>query len=500
MINKLGFKKIVFLTVMGTGSGVILFQSMSLDAPFMGSLAVLCVLLLPFLLIWPVLARDVLVAVLTLTLPFNIDQTFNLHPNHIGGAKGYVISISGIAIVMLYLLYLIEIYRNREKHIKWFPVSTFPLLGLLLMCILSLANAPDRLLGFYEILEILKMACILLYIANYIQDQKRFQFVVTLLVAGLFLESTVAILQRLTGTTLNLRIFGSSAAASMQQIEGDTVFRVGGTLGGPNALAWYLDFLLPLGFALLFYHMRTLFRMILIVVLVLGAASLIITLSRGGWLGFIVGIIFIALFHVHRLTLLKRIYLALFLILLMLTGSIVLLKTENPVRTRLISDDMGSVNVRIPLMKVAYNMIKENPFIGHGINNYALVHHQFDDTPEQVTMHFPYPVHNIYLQLTAEVGLPGLLFLLFFIVHLYYRFIKAIPDAGELDRSVFIGMTGALTAGLIQGMVENSTIGQYHLLPFWFLCGVAVGRQDLYNRQRVSDHPKNQSNGNFKST
>lgn len=495
MIDRLDFKKMVFLGVMGIVTGAILFQSMSMDVSMMGILTVICALVLPFLLIWPILAKDVLVAILTFSLPFNVDQTFDLHQGHIGGAKGYMVSVSGIAIVLLYLLLFIEMYRDRDKRMQWFPVSLFPLLGILLMSILSLANAPHRWLGFYEILEFFKMAGIFLFIANYVQDNNRFQFVVILLIAGLFSESMIAILQRLTGTTLNLKIFGSAGSAAMQQIGFDSVFRVGGTLGGPNALAWYLDFLLPVGFALLFFRMRSLLRIMLISVLVAGSASLIITLSRGGWMGFLISLILIGMFQIRRLHLIKRVYLVLLLLLFMISSSIVLLKTENPIQTRFKDDDQESVYVRLPLMKVAAYMIKAHPFIGSGINNYTLVHHQYDHTPEQVTVHFPYPVHNVFLQLAAEIGLPGLLLFLWFIFYVYYRLLVTIPRAERLDQNIFIGIIGALTAGLMQGMVENSTIGRYHLLPFWFLCGMAIGRTTLYKHASRFNRPANQLSG-----
>ena len=478
-------RKRVLLGAAGIITGILLFQGLAIDVPFMMTLALICFLMLPFIFIWQQLAKQILVAILTLTLPLNVDQTFNLHETHIGGAQGYVVSISGIAIVLLYLLWFSELHRDRSKRIQWFPAMSVPLLGILLMSVLSLFNAPDRPLGWYEILEFFKMFCIFLYISNYVREKKNFHWVLLFLLAGLFLESLIALMQSLSGSTLNLKILGSAESAYMHKMEGERVFRAGGTLGGPNSLAWYLDFLLPLALAFLFYKLRSMSRMIVTAAFVMGLAALILTLSRGGWLGFLTGAFLVGLYQLKRLSVKVRMFIVVLMILIAGIGMGLLFGTDNPVKTRLTADDRGSAYVRLPLMRVAYRMIRANPLIGNGVNNYTLVHHRYDDTPEQVSIQFPYPVHNFYLQLAAEIGLPGLLFLLIFLGTVFLRLIRLIPGAKALDKPLFIGILAGLCAACIQGLVENCTIGSYHLLPLWFLAGLAAGRMEICRSDSV---------------
>jgi putative inorganic carbon (HCO3(-)) transporter len=464
-----------FLICASIGSGLLLFSAMAPDVPFMHTMVVFCIILLPFIFIWKDLAREVLVAVLAFSLPFSIDQTLNLDPLHQGGAKGYIISASGIAVILLFILYFLELFENREKRLRLFNPASLFLFGLLGMCILSLANARDRVFSLYEILEFMKMVAIFIYVANYIYDRKKLRYILILLFAGLFLESSIAILQRVTGSTLNLTFLGGRQSTDIRNYSST---RMGGTLGGPNALAWYLDFILPFVLSFLFVKIPSRVRKLLFPCLVLGMIALVLTFSRGGWLGFLIGALVVGLFYLRTCPLRKKIFLVLLLILCGGASGIIIFDTDNPIQDRLTADDKGSAWVRVPLMRVAWNMIMANPVIGNGLNNYVLVYQNFDDTPEQVTSHFPYPVHNFFLQLTAEIGLPGILFFALYILYLFNIALRHIPETGDGDRAFFVGLVGSIAAGLSQGLVENSSIGGYSLLPFWFLGGVATGHSE----------------------
>ncbi|MBN1781754.1 O-antigen ligase family protein [bacterium] len=468
--------KMLLLALMGLGCGFMLFSALAIDVPLMQTLVVICALMLPFVFIWQDLSRDILIAVLTLTLAFNVDQTLNLHETHVGGAQGLVVSVNGISLILLLMLYFIDLYRNRDKTPSALALYMAPLTGILLMCLFSMFRAPDRMLGLYETLEFLKMAGIFWYIANAVRDKRTFHFIIIILVAGLCFESLIALAQKATGSTLNLKILGGADSAAVQRIEGSAVYRPGGTLGGSNALAWYLDFLLPLILALILRKSRPAIRISLIAVFITGLAALILTLSRGGWLGFLIGASLVASFHFRHIPPLRRLYLSILFILCIALSGLFLFKIDNPIRTRLMANDRGSALVRIPLMHVALRMIRHSPVLGNGVNNYTLVHQNFDDTPEQVSIYFPYPVHNMYLQTAAEIGLPGLAFFIWFLIAVYAGIWKTIPSAEITDSAFLVGVTGGIAAALVQGLVENSTIGSYHLMPLWFLSAAAAGR------------------------
>jgi putative inorganic carbon (HCO3(-)) transporter len=94
---------------------------------------------------------------------------------------------------------------------------------------------------------------------------------------------------------------------------------------------------------------------------------------------------------------------------------------------------------------------------------------------DKITQYYPVPVHSVYLQLAAEIGIPGLLFFLGFIGHIFIRSILFIRRGKGLSETVLIGLLGGITGFLINGLVENSSLGNYYLLTLWSFSGIAVG-------------------------
>jgi len=461
--------------------GWALFQTFDLNGSIMNSLALMVVIVSPLFLIYEDWAKKGLVAILLLTLPLNISQTQFLRP-HIGGAQGLIISLNGLALFFLYLLLFLDLIRDRQTDFRLLPFAGLPLIGMLFFAALSLIGAPDRMLGFFELLEFVRMYLNFLYIFHYARTEKNSHWILFVLLAGLCLENGIALLQQVTGSSLNLRILGGHEAEAIQTIGGDRVFRMGGTLGNSNSLAWYLDFLLPLTVSLLFLKHPRWIRTAAFSCFFPGIVVLVLTFSRGGWIGFLVGGLIVLIMRLRRASLRHRFYLGIFVILLLAMTLTLLAGFDNPVKERFTADDNQSAYVRLPLMRVAWNMIKSNPITGVGLNNYTLVHHLYDQTSEQVSSHFPYPVHNLFLQLGAEIGIIGLgFFFLFLLMTLWYAFRLASHCSG-LEQTVGIGVLGGIVAGMIQGLVENATIGSYHLLPLWILAGWASGLAHELNK------------------
>jgi O-antigen ligase len=473
MTNKNMLQLILFL-ILGIIAGTILYFSVSVDIPLYWTIMIMCLIFFPFFVLWEKISKKVLLAILTLSLPFTVDQTINIQ-DHTGGAQGFIVSMNGIAIIILFILLLYEKFQNRKIEINLHIKASLPFYGIIIMAIFSMINAVDRGFSFYELSELIKMYLIFLVIANYITDQKYFNFVLFFLIAGIFMESLIVMLQKATGSSLNLSILGGEVDSDLSRIGTRSIYRVGGTLGGANALAWYLDFLIPVPFALLFYKMKKHYKILLGLTILLGLAALFFTYSRAGWFCLLLSFLVVIYFNLKKISVIQRVYLTLLFIILLSISATLLIGTSNPVKNRLFADDRGSAYVRIPLMKVAWTMIKANPIIGVGLNNYTEVDQEYDTTPENITTFFPLPVHNIYLQLAAEIGIPGLLFFLWFLGSIYYRSIKYMNNCPNFSKSVIIGIIGGLSGFLIHGLVENSSIARYHLLPVWFLSGIITG-------------------------
>ncbi len=475
------FTTVILGIFMGIVAGIILYYTVSRSITiFMTGIACF-ILIVPFLIIYHKIAKRFLIAVLILTLPLVIDKTINVDSLHQGGAKGFVISLHDIALAFLFIIWINDIVVNRKSGIRFFKRFTIVVLGIISMAALSMIKAADRMFAIYELIEIFKMYLIMIYIANYIAESGDIKYVVTFLIIGLLIEGVLVLIELASGSPLNMTVLGTKSAVDTIEF---SKHRVGGTLGGANGLAWYLDYILPLVFAVIINRIRKSYRIILTFVFLLGVISLIFTFSRGGWIAFLIGSSIVLLFYLRRLPMIKKLYIAVVIILILGVSLMLILSVPNPIKERFTVDDRGSAYSRVKLAEVAFAMIKSNPVIGVGLNNYTLVHHEYDYGVDKITSYYPVPVHNVFLQLAAEIGIPGVVFFIVFIFLIYINSSRYVLSSDGFGGCILTGIMGGITAGLVQAMVENSSLGSYNLLPFWFLSGVAIG---IYEHKRDNE-------------
>jgi putative inorganic carbon (HCO3(-)) transporter len=478
--------------LVGLISGWILYQSFAPNNNLIISLAVIALMLIPFIFLWKAFAKKALIAILFLAMSFNIDQTLFLR-DHLGGAKGLIVSLNGLVIFILYLIYLQETVQRGKSDFRLFKPVVFPLLGLVMMALLSLLGAPDRALGLFEWLEISKMFVIFLYVKYAMSHECELEFILKIILAGIILESVIGTIQFFTGSSLNLTLLGGRSDVALMDMTSGSVSRVGGTLGGPNAFAWYLDFLLPIPLAMILIGRGKRHLLLNATAFCLGGVALFMTFSRGGWLSMLLSGFIVLAYLITKLTLVKRLYTILIMILIACIGVILIVGIANPVRDRFLAEDGGAAYVRIPLMEVAVNMIRHHPVTGVGLNNYTLVHQNYDNTPGRVSSYFPYPVHNTMLQLCAETGVIGLLFFIVFFVVILYQARGLIRSENATIRAVGVGLFAALIGAMVQAQVENASIGSSHLLPLWMLSGLVSG---LREKENLSTHESKEKSAN----
>lgn len=154
------------------------------------------------------------------------------------------------------------------------------------------------------------------------------------------------------------------------------------TFSHPNVLAGFLAF-----YIFLALQQRKMLLMIL------PALTLLLTFSRSAWLALAI-VLFFTFKPVNHLA----IKISLFIILFVITLSpLPFLNHE-------------SIDVRIALNQSSLAIIKNFPLLGVGVKNFLVALPSF--LPSR-TIYFLQPVHSIYLLLLSEIGLIGILGLLF---------------------------------------------------------------------------------------
>ena len=132
---------------------------------------------------------------------------------------------------------------------------------------------------------------------------------------------------------------------------------------------------------------------------------------------------------------------------------------------------------RIELWKRALDVIEAKPWTGTGINTYNVAHEKYDK--EQNWRVRGYYAHNGYLQLTAEIGLPGIFFFLLFLFMFFRRILGALdPIHDSPEEYVRLGLLTGLLAFLFYAAADNNLQSPPSLMFFWFLAGILFARQN----------------------
>jgi O-antigen ligase len=130
-------------------------------------------------------------------------------------------------------------------------------------------------------------------------------------------------------------------------------------------------------------------------------------------------------------------------------------------------------------MKISINIIRAHPFLGCGINNYAEVMQNYDDTAEGISLKYHQVVHNSYLLIASEIGILGLFFFICFVALIYKKGIEILRYNDKITSCIIIGMLAGISGVLIQFLVENVDLTNHLFFLFWVVSGVITALSNL---------------------
>ena len=178
-----------------------------------------------------------------------------------------------------------------------------------------------------------------------------------------------------------------------------------------NKFARYVCMLLSFTFILYFVWRRPVFKSLLVIVLIVSVLALILSTSRGGYMGFM-GIVFVWSLYIAR----TRGYnfkkvLAYILIVFLIVGTFSYLTFPN-VNRRMnnLSKDILTITERTELWKAAVHGIKVRPVFGWGYgDNIYRWDEPFEDTIYEKAPQTEKGVHNIFFRIMFHQGFVGLI-------------------------------------------------------------------------------------------
>jgi O-antigen ligase len=427
------------------------------------------------------------------TLPIGL----NYHPIYFDldvylPIKGIAIYLYDIFIFFLLGAWLFRILTDSDEKIYFFPWISIPYLLILILATAGVYRSSiPTIIKLSCLLKNLEWWLILLYLANNLNKSDTVHTVVAILLSTILFQSIVGFAQHFAGGNIGLgALFGETAGTFKEARAGANIIsRVGGTLGSPNTLALYLGWNLPISLSLLFAPIKRSYKLLLVLpVFLMGAVLEILTFSRGGWLSLGIGGGISLYWCVLKKVKLKIVTFTLvvgFLTIFLLTSLILV----NPIRERLFEDDYGAAKTRIPLMRVALNMISHNPLLGVGLANYTSVADHYDFTSEPINVSFPWPVHNEFLLVGAELGLPALGL---FMIILYYVAATLLKNgrsrADPVLPYVAIGLFGGFITWCVHVQFEF-TYGFISVPIIWTYVGLALGLDRIVESRERQNTP-----------
>ena len=278
--------------------------------------------------------------------------------------------------------------------------------------------------------------------------------------------------------------------AVIQQLHLDPIWsslyenRVFSTFGQAEWLGAYFVLCLALGGGLL-WQVRSRARLLVAASLGLILVGLLLTLSRGAYLGMGVAaaVFVISLARGVRPT--RRWLLALPALGLMAAfiGAVPPLRSEaETVLSRAASTaDLGEGSIvgRLDMWKVGVAIAIDHPILGTGPDTYTLMFARYRDTLLLSRRDFwlayrPESPHNAYLAIAAGAGLPALAAYLVLIVAILLRLRSALQRAASRAvRITFAAVLAAAAGHLITDLFMTADIAGSWM--FWLLLGAGIG-------------------------
>lgn len=370
---------------------------------------------------------------------------------------------SGYGITPLTLMVLSLLFLSWKRRMKLIRAPDILLLLFFLWNVIILIIWPyeNVLFGIINLGEIL----LVYYLIRIYVRKENLIDISYLLISMLLFQSILGGLQILSQGNLGILAESSSLAYpfGITAVEERTILRITGTFGHANMFGVVIITLLPF----LFFLGRQMF----VFVSLLSLISLIFTFSRSAWLiGFpLFGYLILkSNFFKRRKISPEKYKLGIFVTAFFTIMLFIFLMPYFFIRLETIpraSEEFGSFGVRAKLIQEGIGLIEQYPLTGVGINRsqqFAL------ENP--MTDIFNYPsytasnrIHNVFIEMAAEIGIPGLFIFclfLFTVIYHYWRYAKRYKN--QKDNNIYLVKRAAF-----YGLISIILISQFH--PFFLI-------------------------------
>jgi len=247
----------------------------------------------------------------------------------------------------------------------------------------------------------------------------------------------------------------------------------------PNSFSASIVLVLPVIFGAIFLKKFNLFYKILFSILFgSGVFCLISTYSRAGWIGFAAAAILMGYLFGQK----KR-FILIPLIVLTLTGLSLMLFLHKETLKSYVFHNYSDKSRQFIFVK-SLKILSEHPLTGIGIGNFHDVYPLYilpgeETLPEEVSR--PWHAHNLFLNMAVEMGIPGLIAFLWFLLNIFRQICMSVPgnmEYKEILYGLIAGLTGFLIFNQIDFVMGDVKSGLYFFIILAFSAGLSMKRNE----------------------
>jgi len=401
-------------------------------------------------------------------------------------------TLAGIRIVLPDVVFLYAVlawlkkiaYGEERLDLLEKPNLLFVLYFVFVVTSSLVAISPVR--SLFQTIMVAKIFLYYLYFSKAIKNGVQLKALLWIFLLLLCFQDGLGFLQKATGSTLGLDILGGETKETAVGLR--YVSRVTGTTPHPNNLARFIGSMWPIFLALMFVEgIKKKHLWLLSGVLLFSVATLYFTLSRSGWLGALILVPMIIFLSLRRRGVAAR-RILLYFAVTGLTVFCLLLLVSSDFRARLYLEESKYRfpgfspleaayrdfldNPRIPMNRVALNMIAANPILGVGLGHFWANKRAYDDTPEAAGWSGLALVHNMPLLTACESGIGAAVFLCAFLFAVFWRGYKSAKGKNHFLAAIIWGLLGGEITWFVTAFFNIYEIGYWPMS--WAMLGLII--------------------------
>lgn len=317
-------------------------------------------------------------------------------------------------------------------------------------------------------IALLMIAFVLFYfvVINVITTKKQLKAILYILISVATFTAVYGIYQYVFGDVY------SQAWLDNEMFE-DIKMRVYSTLENPNVYGEYLLLIIPLIASLLWSEKGWKRKIFLFVCLAITGIAIILTFSRGCWLGLMLAIAVLAIIIDRRFIILG--ILLLFMLPFILPEAII---------NRFMSIgnmEDSSTSYRVYIWMGTLAMLKDYWIsgVGMGITSFNTIYPLYSYN-NIVAPHS----HNLYLQVVVEYGIVGFITM----VGVMYNYFKEVIISMRMKKDIVLGgLLSGMFGFLLQSMTDHTWYNYRVVLMFWMMIGIAIVLSKINIREKEND-------------